>query len=124
MNTSNREDSRVQQIGLPMTPKPEESEVTRYMATRGVLGKSAPAAAQLINKIALRFGVPVTQKVAFQAVPVIGALSGASLNLLFTQYFQNIAKVHFSIRRLERRFGREVVREVYQHVLLEKERTW
>src|SRR5262249_20650717 len=41
---------------------------------RGVLAEGAPVLVRFIAQIASRFGVVVTQKLAAQAVPVIGAL--------------------------------------------------
>jgi hypothetical protein len=56
----------------------------------------------LYAQIASRFGVVVTQKVAAQAVPVIGALGGAAVNYAFIDHFQEVARAHFvwlSLRR-------------------------
>ena len=38
-----------------------------------------------------------------QAVPVIGAGAGAALNYAFIDYYQEMARVHFMIRSVERR---------------------
>ena len=40
------------------------------------------------------------QKLAAQTVPVLGAVAGASVNYVFTRYYQQIAHVHFGLRRL------------------------
>src|SRR3712207_7386206 len=37
-----------------------------------------------------------------QAVPVLGAISGAAVNTLFIDHFQSLAQGHFTVRRLER----------------------
>ena len=68
---------------------------------------------RLIAQIASRFGVVVTQKLAAQAVPVIGALGGAAVNYAFIDHFQEIAPAHFTVRRLERRYGKDAVRAAY-----------
>jgi hypothetical protein len=47
-------------------------------------------------------------------LPVIGALGGASVNFLFMNHFQRIAHGHFTVRRLERRYGADVVRRYYE----------
>jgi hypothetical protein len=47
-------------------------------------------------------------------VPVAGAISGALLNLVFMNHFQDIAKGHFIVRRLERRHGAETIRNAYE----------
>jgi hypothetical protein len=53
---------------------------------------------------------------AAQAVPVIGALGGATINLLFVDHFQDVARGHFIIRRLEREYGKEEVQKEYTKI--------
>jgi hypothetical protein len=68
---------------------------------------------RLLTQIASRFGVIVTQKLAAQAVPVIGAVGGAAVNYAVIDHFQQIARTHFTVRRLERRYGKDVVKTAY-----------
>jgi EcsC protein family len=68
---------------------------------------------RLIAQIASRFGVVVTQKLAAQAVPLVGALGGAAVNYAFIDHFQEVARAHFVVRRLERRHGKDAVRAAY-----------
>lgn len=70
--------------------------------------------AALIEKVASRFGVVITNKFAAQAVPVIGAVSGAAINALFTNFYQDMARGHFTIMRLEEKYGAEAVRAEYE----------
>ncbi|EHL8011085.1 EcsC family protein, partial [Escherichia coli] len=58
--------------------------------------------ATLIEKVATRFGIVITEKTAAQVVPVIGAFAGATLNIMFTDYYQDMARGHFIIKRLEK----------------------
>jgi hypothetical protein len=51
-----------------------------------------------------------------QAVPVIGALGGAAVNYAFIDHFQEIARAHFAVRRLERRYGKDTVRSIYERL--------
>ena len=81
-----------------------------------VLAEGGPVLVRLIAQIASRFGVVVTQKLAAQAVPVIGALGGAAVNYAFTDHFQEIARAHFTVRRLERRYGKDAVRRAYDNL--------
>lgn len=90
------------------------AEVTRYAAGRGLLDEGAPVLMRFAAQVASRFGLVVSQKVAAQAVPVIGALGGAAVNAAFMDHFQGIARAHFTVRRLERAYGKEVVREAYE----------
>jgi hypothetical protein len=63
----------------------------------------------------------VTQKVAAQALPIVGALGGAVVNLAFIEHFQEMAQGHFTVRRLERTYGTEIVRAEYERVAEELE---
>lgn len=85
---------------------------TRYVAS-GMGTGSAPAIVQLVNGIASRFSIPVTQKALAQAAPLVGAATGATLNLIFMRHFQSAARGHFIVRRLERAHGEVAVRAAY-----------
>lgn len=54
----------------------------------------------LIAKVAPRLAVPLGQKLAAQAVPVIGAAAGAATNYVYTSYYQEMARVQFGLMRL------------------------
>jgi EcsC protein family len=90
------------------------AEAARFIAERGVLAEGAPVLVRFIAQIASRFGVVVTQKLAAQAVPVIGALGGAAMNYSFIDHFQEVARAHFVVRQLERRYGKDPVRAAYE----------
>ncbi len=70
----------------------------------------------MIRGIAARFGVVVSDKAAVQMVPIVGALSGSFLNLAFMRHFQDVARGHFIVRRLERTHGGEKVKEAYEDI--------
>jgi hypothetical protein len=63
--------------------------------------------------------VVVSEKIAAQAVPVIGALGGATINLMFMNHFQDVARGHFIVRRLERDHGADEVRQEYERIRTE-----
>jgi len=92
------------------------SEAAQHIARKGLTEKGAPVLVRLIAQIASRFGALVSEKMAAQAVPVIGAAGGAAINLLFMDHFQDTARGHFIVRRLERTYGKEVVQRAYQDV--------
>ncbi len=92
------------------------SDAIKHIAKKGLTQKSAPVIARLIAQLASRFGAVVSEKVAAQAVPVIGALGGATINLLFVDHFQDVARGHFIIRRLEREYGKEEVEKEYMKI--------
>ncbi|WP_066459848.1 EcsC family protein [Castellaniella caeni] len=85
-----------------------------YLGTKVAADKAAvPAMIRLIAVIADRFGIQVTEKVAAQAVPALGAAGGALINTLFIDHFQDMARGHFIVRRLERKYGDDVVHAAY-----------
>ena len=88
-------------------------EAVSYITQKGMAKESAPALLSFIGRIASRFGLEVSEKLAAELVPIVGAVGGLTLNLLFTQHFQSIAEGHFVIRRLERKYGAEAVRRDY-----------
>lgn len=55
---------------------------------------------KLIASVAPRLATVLGQKLAAQTVPILGAVAGAGTNLVYTQYYQQIAHVHFGLRRL------------------------
>lgn len=79
-----------------------------------------PGAISLIRTIAARFGVVVSDKTAVQMVPIVGAVSGALLNLAFMQHFQDIAHGHFIVRRLERTYGSDTIRVEFERLTREE----
>lgn len=62
----------------------------------------------MIAKVAPRLAIPLGQKLAAQAVPIIGAAAGAATNWVFTSYYQDVARVQFGLLRLSRETGRPV----------------
>ena len=90
------------------------SEAARFIAERGIVSEGAPLLAAFIAQVASRFGVVVTQKLAAQILPVVGALGGAAVNYAFIDHFQEVARAHFTVRRLERRYGKAAVQAEYE----------
>jgi hypothetical protein len=95
------------------------TEAARFVTERGV-AEGAPALVRLAAQIASRFGVVVSQKVAAQAVPVVGAIGGAAVNAAFMNHFQAIARGHFTVRRLERAYGKAPVQVAYDDLRREE----
>ena len=92
------------------------SEAAWYIAERGLVEQGAPAIVRFITQLAVRFGVNVSEKVAAQAVPVIGAAGGMVINVLFIDHFQEMARGHFIVRRLERTYDPQLVRAEYERL--------
>jgi len=90
------------------------SEAAKHLAQKG-LGKGvAPPLVRLITLIGARFGIVVSEKAAAQAIPILGAAGGALINTVFIGHYQDMARGHFVVRRLERVHGAEAVREAYE----------
>ena len=90
------------------------TEAAKHLAQKGMGKGSAPALVRLIALIASRFGVVVSQKTAAQLVPVLGAAGGALINTLFIGHYQDMARGHFIVRRLEKVHGEDPVRLAYE----------
>lgn len=54
----------------------------------------------LIARVAPRLATVLGQKLAAQTVPVLGAVAGAATNFAYTSYYQEMAQVHFRLRKL------------------------
>ena len=92
------------------------TEAGKYLLEHGLAGSGAPALVRFLSKIASRYSMQVSEKAAAQAIPLLGAAGGATINLLFMDHFQCMARGHFIVRRLERVHGKEPVRDVYRQL--------
>ena len=90
------------------------SEAAEFIAQRGIAEEGTPIVIRVMANLGSRFGVIVTEKMAAEMIPVLGALGGASINLLFMDHFQSAAKGHFIVRRLERKYGEDLVKREYE----------
>ena len=94
------------------------SEAATYIAEKGIIEETAPAILRLVTAIASRFGLVVSEQAAAKAVPLLGAAGGALINVLFMNHFQDMARGHFIIKRLEARYGVALVRDLYISIAL------
>lgn len=91
-------------------------DVVSYVVERRVLEASAPVVSRLVSAVASRFGVVVSERAAAAAIPVIGAIGGATLNVIFMNHFEKVAHGHFTLRRLERVHGSAQIRLAFDAV--------
>ncbi len=84
-----------------------ESELD-YFSARMMLGSGTVT--RLLSEVAARYGAVLGEKFGLQAVPLAGAIAGASLNAAFLGHYRTLADAHFTIRRLEREHGPSAVR--------------
>ena len=92
------------------------SKASSEIAAKGFTAHSSTALVRLVNAIASRFSVQVSEQVAAKSIPAIGAVLGAMVNTVFIDHFQQMAHGHFTVRRLERRYGLEAVKAAYQTI--------
>jgi len=78
-----------------------------------------PVFVKVIETIASRFGITVSEKLVAQSVPIIGALGGATINLMFMNHFQDMAEGHFIVKRLEKKYGLEMIKREYDALKIE-----
>jgi hypothetical protein len=96
-------------------------EIAALVLSQGTIDAAAPAVARMVGEIATRFGIAVSERAAASALPLVGALGGATVNVIFTDHFQQIAQGHFTVRRLERRYGEAAVRERYDAIARQRQ---
>ena len=77
---------------------------------------SLPGGVEFVRAIAARFGIVIGEQAGARMIPLLGAASGAMVNLVFMKHFQDVARGHFIVRRLERKYGAAFVRKAYQAV--------
>jgi hypothetical protein len=112
--TRDDEDAEVGYYGMRLALGLHFESLVEYVGKGS--GPHIPGIINLVRAIAARFGVVVSDKFAAQMVPIAGAMSGAALNLIFMQHYQNVARGHFIVRRLERTYGAERIRDAYQQL--------
>jgi len=112
--TRDDEDAEIGYYGMRITLGLHFESLIEYVGKTD--GPHIPAIINLVRAVAARFGVVVSDKFAAQMVPLAGAMSGAALNLIFMRHYQHVARGHFIVRRLERCYGVERVRDAYQQL--------
>ena len=92
----------------------DDSVEIGYWSVRSSLSHLAIDA--LIKSVAGRYSVVISEEAIAKAVPIIGAFAGGGLNYIFMDYYQEMARVHFGLRRMERKLGgEEFVRPCFDH---------
>jgi hypothetical protein len=94
------------------------ADAAAFVLERGVTSAAAPIINSLISAIVARFGAVVSDRVAASALPLVGALGGATVNVIFMNHFQTVAQAHFTVRRLERLHGVQTVRRHYDRLAI------
>ncbi len=114
-----REDTRracIEVFTFGETIEGGEDAGATYWATRTAIQQATIREALKIASA--RLGAVLSQKALAQIVPLAGAVAGASINYAFVEYFQDIARVHFTLRDLERRYPQsETVKLCFENLL-------
>ncbi|HYE36874.1 EcsC family protein [Methylocaldum sp.] len=100
--------------GLRLALEMPVAAASSYIAQNGLANRAgAPMLVDFITMISSRFGITVSEKAAAEIIPIIGAVGGALINSVFIQHFQDTARSHFTIRRLERKYSPSLVQAEY-----------
>ncbi|SDS38196.1 EcsC protein family protein [Winogradskyella sediminis] len=83
----------------------------------GTLGSNVVS--NFLSKITTRLSLLISEKFLAQAVPIAGAIGGGGLNYVFVNHFQNMATAHFTVRRLERKYGEAEVKLAYDNIKID-----
>jgi hypothetical protein len=100
--------------GLRLALEVSVKQASCHIVERGLSRNGAPAISRMILAVSERFGLVLSEKAAAELLPLAGALGGALINDLFIRHFQSMARSHFAIRRLERRYGRDYIEAEYR----------
>jgi hypothetical protein len=95
------------------------ADIAAFAIQRRAIDVGSPVVNRILSELANRFGVAVSERAAATALPIIGALGGAAVNIAFMSHFQQIAEAHFTVRRLERHYGGHSIRNLYTLLLAE-----
>ncbi|MBF0481773.1 MAG: EcsC family protein [Desulfovibrionaceae bacterium] len=91
-------------------------DAVAHLTTRTLAEESSAVLARFVASVAERFSVNITEKFAAQSAPLLGAAGGATVNYIFISHFQDIARGHFTVKRLEAAHGAAAVQEAYRRL--------
>jgi hypothetical protein len=86
-----------------------------FLGTR--IGLNGSTLSAVISRIAPRFAATISQKFAAQVVPVLGAAAGAGVNYAFMDYYQEMARVRFGLKRLAQAHGEDAVMAAFRRAV-------
>lgn len=109
-------------FALGGTSAADDAAESGYFAVRLTLaealkgGLTQAVVPRFVSAVAARFTGAIGLKVAAQAAPIVGAATGAAINLVFLAHLRGVARAHFTLRRLERQHGAATVRAAWQDI--------
>lgn len=91
--------------GAPMAA--DDGVNTAFLSAR--LTVTGPALHKIMAAVAPKLAAAMGQKLVAQAVPVLGAITGAGLNAVYLNYYREVARIRFALLRLAGQHGAELV---------------
>jgi hypothetical protein len=76
----------------------DDSAMESFLSNRVLINGNASSL--LVQKVAEKFSQNLVGKLPAQAIPILGALTGALVNFVFIRYYEKMAEVHFRLLRL------------------------
>src|SRR6185312_1195523 len=102
-------------------PREDADLEVSYWTARAALNHATIGAT--IQQAARLLSVTLSQKLLAQTVPIAGAVAGSAVNYMFLDYLQRIARVHFTVRQLDRTTGDpETVRAALRQIVAQLRR--
>lgn len=101
-------------MGLPKDAR-DDGINTGFLAARMMIHGTTVRG--IIAMVAPRLAALLSQKLAAQAVPALGSLTGAGVNYAFARHFQAVAEVRFGLMQLGERHGVAAVEEGWRRAL-------
>ncbi len=87
-----------------------------YLTNTLMVDDESPVLHGFVAAIASRFRRQIEVHSAAVAIPAIAAHDGVAINLLLIDHFLDIARSHFTVRRLERVYGPHEVQATYARI--------
>ncbi|MDB5664845.1 EcsC family protein [Cypionkella sp.] len=97
----------------------DDSVELSYLSSR--LAVNGTVVQAFIARYAPKLALVLSQKLAAQMVPVLGAVAGAGLNYTFISYFEEMAQVRFKLRKMAEVHGAERVAEMFRLQVTQKQ---
>ncbi|MBC2837275.1 EcsC family protein [Paragemmobacter straminiformis] len=107
---------RVFTAGSPLAS--DDGVNTSFLSAR--LTVTGPALQRLVATVAPKLATALGQKLAAQAVPVLGAVAGAGLNAAFLRYYREMAEIRFALLRLAEQHGAEAILDAFARAVAPK----
>jgi hypothetical protein len=92
----------------------EAPERAGKKAAETLAKKMAQLLSTIVAQIAPRYAPLITEKAIAQSAPIAGAATGALINTVFIHHFQKKARGHFTVLRLESKYGAAEVQKRYK----------